>query len=390
MRRLLCAVVAALACVASTDVAASRAAAVAAGLDKAAAVAAPVPNASAFYVVNASNGEVLASHDAQVELPIASITKLMTVIVALQHLKPDDEVTVTGSAAQVGESRIPLVAGQRVTVRDLLKGALIQSANNAADALAAAASGGDVERFVSWMNARARAIGLHHTHFARPDGLDAPGHVSSARDVAVLAQVAMHSPVVRSLVRERTDTIEGGRFVVHTWNDLLGVVPGLIGVKTGHTNDSGWCQVAAVRRHGYTIYAVILGSPTRAQRNDDLERLLAWGVAQYRTSTLVRRAVYAQAALGYGRRPVALVAAKPLVRVVRAGRPLVERVIAPSAVSLPVARGQRLGRVEVWDGGTLIGARPLLAARSVPRPGLAGRLRWYATRTGHHLLGLFS
>jgi D-alanyl-D-alanine carboxypeptidase (penicillin-binding protein 5/6) len=378
MRRLLCAVVAALACVASTDVAA------------AASRAAPVPNASAFYVVNASNGEVLASHDAQVELPIASITKLMTVIVALQHVKPDDVVIVTGSAAQVGESRIPLVAGQRVTVRDLLKGALIESANNAADALAAAASGGDVVQFVSWMNARARAIGLHHTHFARPDGLDAPGHMSSARDVAVLAQVAMHSPVVRSLVRERTDTIEGGRFVVHTWNDLLGVVPGLIGVKTGHTNDAGWCQVAAVRRNGYTIYAVILGSPTRAQRNDDLERLLAWSVAQYRTSTLVRRAVYAQAALGYGRRPVTLVVAKPLVRVVRAGRPLVERVIAPSAVSLPVVRGQRLGRVEVWDGGTLIGTRPLVAARSVPRPGLAGRLRWYATRTGHHLLGLFS
>jgi D-alanyl-D-alanine carboxypeptidase (penicillin-binding protein 5/6) len=374
MRRLLCSVVAALASTASAQ----------------AAVTAPVPSARAFYIVNASNGEVLAAHDAHVALPIASITKLMTVIVALQHLKPDEKVTVTGSAAQVGESRIPLVAGQRITVRDLLKGALIQSANNAADALASAASDGDVPRFVSWMNARARAIGLHHTHFARPDGLDAPGHVSSARDVAVLAQVAMKVPVVRSLVRERTDTIEGGRFAVHTWNDLLGVVPGLIGVKTGHTSDSGWCQVAAVRRSGYTIYAVILGSPTRAQRNADLERLLTWGVAQYRTSTLVRRATYAQAELGWGRTPVALVASRPLVRVVRAGKPLVERVIAPSAVSLPLVRGQRLGRVEIWDGPTLIGTRPLVAARSVSRPGFGGRLRWYATRTGHHLLGFFS
>ena len=382
MRRLLCAVVAALAWTGSAHAAGSAAAA---------AVAAPaIPNARAFYVVNASNGEVLASHNAQVEVPIASITKLMTVIVALQHLKPDDTVTVTGSAAQVGESRIPLVAGERITVRDLLKGALIQSANNAADALASAASGGDVARFVSWMNARGRAIGLHHTHFERPDGLDAAGHVSSARDVAVLAQVAMHSSVVRALVRERTDTIENGRFTVHTWNDLLGIVPGMIGVKTGHTSNAGWCQVAAVRRDGYTIYAVILGSPTRAQRNADLERLLTWGVAQYRTSTLVRRVVYAQAALGYGRRPVALVASKALVRVVRAGRPIVERVIAPSAVSVPVLRGQRLGRIEVWDGRTLIGTRPLLAARTVPRPGLGGRLRWYATRTGHHLLGLFS
>jgi D-alanyl-D-alanine carboxypeptidase (penicillin-binding protein 5/6) len=314
----------------------------------------------------------------------------MTVLVALQHLKLDDEVTVTRAAARVGEERIPLVAGERISVRDLLKGALIQSANNAADALASAASDGDVAQFVSWMNARAVAIGLHHTHFVRPDGLDAPGHVSSARDVAVLAQVAMHTPIVRSLVRERTDTINDGRVVVHTWNDLLGVVPGLIGVKTGHTDDAGWCQVAAVRRQGYTIYAVILGSPTREQRNDDLERLLAWGVAQYRTSTLVRRAEYAQSALGWGLRPVSLVASKPLVRVVRTGRPLVERVIAPSAVSLPVVQGQRLGRIEVWDGPTLVGTRPLLAARSVSRPGLGGRLRWYATRTGHHLLGLFS
>ena len=378
MRRLLCVVVVSLAATASAQ---------AAALSER---AAPVPNASAFYIVNASNGEVLASHDAQVELPIASLTKLMTVLVALQHLKLDDEVIVTRSAARVGEERIPLVAGQRITVRDLLKGALIQSANNAADALAAAASGGDIPLFVSWMNARARAIGLHHTHFERPDGLDVPGHVSSARDVAVLAQVAMHSPVVRSLVRERTDTIEGGRVVVHTWDDLLGVVPGLIGVKTGHTGDAGWCQVAAVRRQGYTIYAVILGSPTRTQRNDDLQRLLEWGVSQYRTSTLVRRVVYAQAAVGWGRRSVALVASRPLVRVVRAGRPLLERVIAPSAVSLPVVRGQRLGRIEVWDGRTLLGTRPLLAARSVPRPGFGGRLRWYATRTGHHLLGLFS
>ena len=378
MRRLLCVVVVSLAATASARAAAPSER------------AAPVPNASAFYIVNASNGEVLASHDAQVELPIASLTKLMTVLVALQHLKLDDEVIVTRSAARVGEERIPLVAGQRITVRDLLKGALIQSANNAADALAAAASGGDIPLFVSWMNERARAIGLHHTHFERPDGLDVPGHVSSARDVAVLAQVAMHSPVVRSLVRERSDTIEGGRVVVHTWDDLLGVVPGLIGVKTGHTGDAGWCQVAAVRRQGYTIYAVILGSPTRTQRNDDLQRLLEWGVSQYRTSTLVRRAVYARAAVGWGRGSVALVASEPLVRVVRAGRPLLERVIAPTAVSLPVVRGRRLGRIEVWDGPTLLGTRPLLAARSVPRPGFGGRLRWYATRTGHHLLGLFS
>jgi serine-type D-Ala-D-Ala carboxypeptidase (penicillin-binding protein 5/6) len=351
--------------------------------------AVPKPNASAFFVVNASTGEVLASHNANKHVAIASITKLMTVIVALDHLRPEDVVTVTGHAAQVGESRIPLRRGQRISVQDLLEGALIQSANNAADALAAAAADGDTARFVAWMNERAQRLGLRDTHFVRPDGLDAPGHVSSARDVAVLARVAMHSPVVRAIVRKRSDTIENGRFVVHTWNDLLGVFPGLIGVKTGHTGAAGWCEVAAARRAGFTIYAVILGSPSRAQRNDDLLRLLAWGVSQYRTLTLVARQPYAWAAAPYGRARVSLVARTPLRRVVRVGRPLVERIVAPTAVSLPVARGDRLGRIEIWSGGTLLGSRPLVAGRAVARPGFGGRLRWYGTRTVHHLLGMF-
>jgi D-alanyl-D-alanine carboxypeptidase (penicillin-binding protein 5/6) len=309
------------------------------------------------------------------------------VLVALQHLQPSDVVTVGASAAQVGESRIPLYRGERISVHDLLAGALIQSANDAADALADAASGGDRTKFVGWMNARARALHLRDTHFARPDGLDAPGHVSSARDVSVLARVAMRSPIVRSFVRLRSTPIEDGRFVVHTWNDLLGVFPGLIGVKTGHTNDAGWCEVAAVRRNGYTIYAVILGSPNRSQRNSDLADLLAWSVSQYQTLELVRPQPYAWASAPYGLGRLALVAAKPLVRVVRVGHRVTARIVAPTAVALPVARGELLGRIELWEGRTLLGSRPLVASRTITRPGLGGRLRWYSTRTVHHLLG---
>jgi D-alanyl-D-alanine carboxypeptidase (penicillin-binding protein 5/6) len=356
----------------------------------AARAAAPTVDARAYEIVNASNGTVLASSNAHEQLPIASITKLMTVIVALQHLKLDDEVTVTAQAAHVGQESIPLYAGQVISVHDLLEAALIQSANDAAYALAAGASHDDVPLFVDWMNDEAQKLGLTDTHFVRPDGLDAPGHVSSARDVAVLAQDAMHLPIVRELVRTRSATIENGTFVVHTWNDLLGVFPGLIGVKTGHTDNAGWCEVAAAQRPGYTIYAVILGSPTRAQRNSDLDRLLAWGVSRYRMLTLVGRAAVAHVALPYGRPAVALVPSKPLVRVVPVGRALVERVVAPSAIGLPVHRGQQLGRVEIWAGNRLLGARPLVASRTVTRPGVGGRLRWYATRTVHDFLGLFS
>jgi len=350
----------------------------------------PSVDARAYIVVNATTGKVLAQSNAHEELPVASITKLMTVIVALQHLQPDDEVKVTAQAAHVGEESIPLHAGQRVSVRDLLEGALIQSANDAADALAAGAANGDISEFVGWMNDEARTLGLHDTHFVRPDGLDAPGHVSSAYDVAVLARVAMRSPIVRDIVRRRTATIENGTVVLHTWNDLLGVFPGLVGVKTGHTDDAGWCEVAAAERPGYTTYAVILGSPTRAVRNSGLDRLLAWGVSRYRMATLVGTGPVVRVPLPYGRAAVQLVASRPLVRLVATGSPIVQRIVAPSSLRLPVRRGETLGHVEVWSGTRLLGTRPLRASRSVPRPGLGGRLRWYATRTVKHLWGFIS
>ena len=346
-------------------------------------------DARAWYVVNGTTGEVLAQHDANERVPIASITKLMTVIVALEHLKPSDVVTVTSGAAQVGESRIPLYTGQRISVHDLLEGALIQSANNAADALAAAAAGGDVTTFVGWMNEHAQKYGLRDTHFVRPDGLDAPGHVSSARDVALLARIAMHSPIVRQIVRKETDVIENGHVTLHTWNDLLGVFPGLIGVKTGHTDDAGWCEVGAERHLGQTIYAVVLGVPTRSARNADLQQLLTWADAQYRTAWLVRARTYAWTDVPYGRSKLALVVRKPELQVVRRGRPVIERIVAPTAVSLPVRKGQPLGRLEIWRDGKRVLSRPLVAGRTIAKPGTGGRVGYYLGRTMHHLLGVF-
>jgi D-alanyl-D-alanine carboxypeptidase (penicillin-binding protein 5/6) len=356
----------------------------------AAAAASPTVDARAYLVENTATGEILAQHAAATPVPIASITKLMTVLVTLEHVRPTDVVTVPIAGVGAGGSSIHLRAGERLTVRDLLKGALIQSANDAADTLAAWVGGGDVQRFVALMNAKARELGLRDTHFVRPDGLDAPGHVSSARDVLKLAQVAMHLKAVRSIVREKTDVIAGDR-QLHTWNDLLGVFPGLFGVKTGHTSGAGWCEVAAVRRPGYTIYAVILGSPNRAQRNADLATLLRFGVSRYKlVSLLTRGRVYARTQIGYGRPPLALVSKQPLVRVVRVGRPLVERVVSPGAVALPVAAGQRLGRVEIWTGGKLIGMRPLVAAKPVTRPGLRARIGYYGRRTIHHVWSFIS
>jgi D-alanyl-D-alanine carboxypeptidase (penicillin-binding protein 5/6) len=346
---------------------------------------APPVAARVFLVENPQTGEVLAQHRAWARVPIASITKLMTVLVTLDHARWDDVVRVRTGAAAVGESTVNLRAGERITVGDLVKGALIQSANDAADALADYVGDGDRSAFVALMNAKAEEFGLERTHFTRPDGLDAPGHLSTANDVTILAREAMRIPQIRAAVRQRTATIAGGRRL-HTWNDLLGVFPGLYGVKTGHTAASGWCEVAAVRRYGVTLYVTVLGSPTRSQRNTDLAALLRWGVSRYRQVWLVQSGhVYLRAAVGYGKDGVAIVARRGVARPVRVDRPLVERVVAPAALDLPVRRGQRVGEVRVYSGRKLVARRALVAARSVSRPGFDERLGFYAGRTFSHI-----
>jgi D-alanyl-D-alanine carboxypeptidase (penicillin-binding protein 5/6) len=347
----------------------------------------PPVQATAYLVVDARTGEVLAASHAHEQLPIASITKLMTVIVALEHHKLTDVVRVDRRAAAVGESTIGLRAGEMLTVRDLVKGALIQSANDAADALALSVAP-DYPSFARLMNQKAAALGLRNSHFVRPDGLDAAGEYSSAADVTALARIAMRTRFIRETVGEETDTIAGGR-TLHTWDDLLSEFRQTIGVKTGHTAAAGWCQVAAARGRGVTVYATLLGSPSRAQRNGDLESLLIWGLAQFRVVPAVHTGrAYAEVQLPYGKKPLALVAAKPLLTVARLGRPLTETVTAPAAISLPVRAGAVLGRVEIRQGGKLVGSRDLVAARTIGKPHLLRRLTWYAGRTVHHLAHL--
>jgi serine-type D-Ala-D-Ala carboxypeptidase (penicillin-binding protein 5/6) len=346
----------------------------------------PAVDAAAYEVVDARSGAILAESNAHEQLPIASITKLMTVLVVLQRERLDDVVTVDPRAAAVGEESIYLTAGEQLTVRDLVAGALIQSANDAADALALSVAP-SFPAFATLMNAEAQRLGLRDSHFVRPDGLDASGEESTAADVTRLARVAMRNAFVRQTVARETATIAGGR-VLHTWDDLLGVFPGVFGVKTGHTDEAGWCQVIAAHGRGVDVYVTVLGGPTRAVRNDDLASLLAWGLAQFRVIPAVDPShAYATVRLPYGKAPLALVPARGLDTVARVGRGLEQRIVAPAAVALPVRRGEVLGKIEIRDGSRLVGTRALVASRTVARPGVAARVGWYAHRAVHHALG---
>jgi serine-type D-Ala-D-Ala carboxypeptidase (penicillin-binding protein 5/6) len=351
---------------------------------------APPVSARAFIVENTATGEVLAQHGAWGRVPIASITKLMTVLVALDHADWNDVVRVRATAAAVGESTVNLRVGERITVRDLVKAALIQSANDAAIALADHVGHGDRQSFVTLMNEKAKELGLERTHFVRPDGLDVGGHYSTASDVTVLAEAAMREPRIRAIVRRRTDSIAGGRRL-HTWNDLLGEFAGLYGVKTGHTAAAGWCEVAAVRRYGVTLFTTVLGSPSRSQRNTDLASLMQWGISRYRQTWVVQAGrVYLRAAVGYGKDAVPIVAARAVAQPVRVDKRLVEHVVAPTALDLPVKRGQRVGEVRVYSGKKLVARETLVAGRSAERPGLAGRVGFYAGRTFDNVGDWFS
>ena len=339
----------------------------------------PPFSARAVLVANGKTGEILFERNADKRLPMASITKVMTALVVLERTKPGKVVTIGRQAPAVGEATIYLSPGEKLPVRDLLAAALVQSANDAAYALASHVGGGSAERFVEMMNERAQELGLRDTHYIRPDGLDVEGHRSSARDVFTLARYAMRRPLFRTLVRTREATIAGGRTIV-TSNDLLRAFPGTIGVKTGQTAGAGWSEVAAARRDGVTIYVVLLGGPSRVQRNADLEELLEWGFDQYGRVELVEDGrTYATAAVPFSDRAVRLVAAGHIERLVHLGRPWVETVVAPRIVGLPVERGERLGEVCV-EGGKLRLCRPLVAAEALPAASLPSRLSWYAGR----------
>jgi len=350
---------------------------------------APTVDARAYIVQSTVDGHTLAARAADTPRAMASITKLMTALVALEHLPLDQVVTVPPVAARVGESSLDLRAGQRMTVRDLLIGTLVPSANDAATTLAVAAAGSEA-RFVRLMNLKARELGLTETHYRNPHGLDEPGHVSTARDIAVLLRDALRVPAIRRYAAMPRATLSDGR-VVESTDNMLGQVPGIVGGKTGHTGNAGWSQAAFARVGGVGITAVVLGAPDEGQRDAGLAALLRFGLASYRKATVVDAGrTYATIPVGWGRAPVRVVAPRRIVRPTSTERPLTERVVVPAVLSLPVVAGQRLGTVVITDGSRVVARSPLVAATARNAPSAAAKGWWVTGRAVHHLVGIFS
>ena len=248
----------------------------------------PAVTAQTWILYDDTFGQVLAEHEADQPRAIASTTKIMTALVVLDHVDPDDPVEITERATLVGESEIGLIADESAwTVEDLLTALLLHSANDAAVALAEHVAG-SVEGFADLMDVKAAELGLDSSQFENPHGLDQQNHYSTARDLLTLSLAAMEDPIFARLVRTRSanlpDTREGDPRVALNRNDLLAQYPGAIGIKTGYTANALLTLVAVAERDRRRIYAIVLGA---TDHFGDAINLLDYGFAEFAAMTLV-------------------------------------------------------------------------------------------------------
>lgn len=232
----------------------------------------PSFSAASALVVEGRSGVTLLARDATAQRPMASLTKVMTALLALERGQLDRLVRVDVDASQLDDSSvIGLRPGEELTLEDLLYGLLLPSGNDAALAVAGHL-GGSVARFVDLMNQRAAELGLVNTHFANPHGLDAPEHYSSAADLVRLARTAMANPTFAKIVSTRERTVRGklATYELRNTNRLLGTYPGVDGVKTGSTEGAGECLVTTAQRGEERIFTAVLGSTSRFTDTRDL------------------------------------------------------------------------------------------------------------------------
>ena len=246
----------------------------------------PAVGARAALLVDADFGQTLFEQGATEPLPPASTTKLMTALLAVESGRYFDPVTIE-AADLIGGSSMGLTAGETLNLRDLLDGLLIASGNDAAYAVARhlgarePGPGRPVARFVARMNARAAELGMRGATFRNPEGLDEPGHLMSAVDLALLARAALRQPVIAQIVATPATTVRSSKraYALRSTNLLLGSFPGAIGVKTGTTDAAGECLVALVERDGRRLLSVLLGS---GDRYAETVGLIEWGFANHR------------------------------------------------------------------------------------------------------------
>jgi serine-type D-Ala-D-Ala carboxypeptidase (penicillin-binding protein 5/6) len=333
----------------------------------------PRINVRAAALIDAGTGQQLYGLHAGDELAIASTTKLMTALVVLQHARLGRVFTAPPLELAAEDSQIGLGAGQKMTVGDLITAMMLPSADDAAYDLAYNVGGHSVGRFVGMMNAEATRLGLSHTHYSTPVGLDTPGNHSTADNLVALAQYVLRTqPFFRHVVGLPSARIRvsGRPRIVTNLNTLVGRVPWVNGVKTGHTLDAGYVLVGSGHRDGMSLISAVLGATSESAREQDTLTLLKWGFDNFRPVSAVTagHAVASRPVKGRDGLRVALIAENSFKRVLPRSAHVTTVVRAPRELRGPLRKGAVAGTILVNEGRVTLDTIPLRLARAVPAP----------------------
>lgn len=335
-------------------------------------------NAKSAILMEESTGNILYESNPDERLPIASVTKVMTMLLIMEavdsgKISLDDMVTVSENAMSYGGSTMFLETGEQLTVNDMLKGIAVASANDGCVAMAEHLAGSE-SAFVDMMNEKVKELGMENTHFMNTNGLDEDDHYSSARDVAIMSRELMKHETIFNYTSIWMDTLRGGKFQLANTNKLIRFYDGANGLKTGSTSKALCCLSAAAKRNDMQLIAVVLGAPTSAERFASAKSLLDYGFANYAVNTQITAGDEVQKiAVEKGvDKEVGVVAGDSCSTLVKKGQEdnITREIKIDETITAPIEAGQKIGTMTISRDGEVIADIDLNASSAVEKKGI--------------------
>lgn len=334
--------------------------------------------ARSAVLMEESSGDILYESNPDDRVPIASVTKVMTMLLIMEAVDSgkitlDDMVNVSENAMSYGGSTMFLEAGEQLSVNDMLKGIAVASANDGCVAMAEYLAGSE-SAFVDQMNAKAKELSMENTHFVNTNGLDDDDHYSSARDVAIMSRELIKHKTIFNYSSIWMDTLRGGKFQLANTNKLIRFYEGANGLKTGSTSKALCCLSATAKRGDMQLIAVVLGAPTSAERFSSAKSLLDYGFANYSVNTQVTAGdevdtVHVEKGIEDEVRVVASDSFSMLVKKGSEGE-VEKEIIMNEVISAPLEAGQKIGVMRINSGGKTLAEIDLNTANGVEKKGI--------------------
>jgi len=335
----------------------------------------PTSQPRSYILMDYDTGTVLAESNSTESCPIASVTKVMTMLLCMEALQSgkismDDMVTASEYACSMGGSQIYLEPGEQMSVEELLKSVAVGSANDASVVLAEHIMGSETA-FVDAMNERAKALGMVNTHFVNCNGLDEDNHYSSAKDVAIMSRELLKHNAIHPFLSIWMDSVRNGEFGLTNTNKLIRFYNGAIGIKTGSTSNAKYCLSSAATRNGLTLIGVVLGAETTADRFETAKQLLNYGFSNYKIDTVIDEKIsFGSVDVIKGKEnSVNAITQSSFKRLgnKQSGNSTETKVVLNNNIKAPVNKGDIIGKVEIVENSKKIGEVNLVADKSVLR-----------------------